>query len=127
MYTWRVTPEIKKSTIERAFWTKDEDELMHELVWRWCEFLVYTETDEPPVLEAGVDMFDCGYKSEMQSTEDGCWEEYDYDECSEETTEWLQNFFEEGNSSYDLEDHGWTNDRSELIIECDLIIEKVEE
>lgn len=128
MYTWRVTPDYKKSTIERAYWTKDDNTFMHEIGWRWSEFLVYTETDEPPKLEPGVDMFDCEYETEMQMTDDGCWEDYDYDDCDEETEEWLRNFFEEeGGAPYELEEQGWSNDRTEMIIDCEMTIERVEE
>lgn len=127
MYTWKVTPDWKKSTIERAYWSKDGQRFMHEIGWRWGEFLVFTETDEPPKLEPGVNLFNCGYETEMQMTDDGCWEDYDFDDCDEETEEWLTNFFEEGNSPYELEEHGWANDDSEMIIDCEMTIEKVEE
>lgn len=127
MYTWRVTPDYKKSTIERAYWTKGENTFMYETGWRWSEFLVFTETDEPPKLEPGIDMFDCEYETEMQMTDDGCWDDYDYDDCDEETEEWLRNFFDEGGAAYELEEHGWSNDRTEMIIDCEMTIERVEE
>ena len=127
MYTWRVTPDYKKSTIERAYWTKDDNTFMYETGWRWSEFLVFTETDEPPKLEPGVDMFNCEYETEMQMTDDGCWDDYDYDGCDEETEEWLRNFFDEGGAPYELEEHGWQNNDTEMIIDCEMTIEKVEE
>lgn len=126
MATWRVKPEWKKSIIERSYMIKDGNRLMIETGWRWGEFEVITEDDTPPVLEPGVDMFDCGYDCEMIETNDGCWEEYDYDDCDDETREWLEEFLED-NSWLDLEEHGWSNDDCEMIIDCDMIIEKVEE
>ena len=84
MATWSVKPEWKKSVIERQYLTKGDNQLMVETGWRWGEFHVYTEDDTPPELEAGVDLFDCGYEVEMIETNDGCWTDYDYDECDDE-------------------------------------------
>jgi hypothetical protein len=127
MATWSVKPEWKKSIIDRQYLTKGDNELMVETGWRWGEFHVYTEDDTPPVLEAGVDIFDCGYESELIETDDGCWTDQDFDGCDDETQEWLENFFDEGGSWLDLEEHGWTIGRGEMIIDCDMLIEKVEE
>lgn len=126
MATWKVEPTWKKSVIERNYIYKDENTLVAETGWRWGEFLVYTDDDNPPSIESGVDIYDCGYESEMVETFDGCWEDYDYDECDDETREWLENFFDEGNSWLDLEcDHGWVPDRCEMIIDCDLKITRI--
>jgi hypothetical protein len=127
MATWSVKPEWKKSILERNYLTKDKNRLMIETTWRWGEFTVETEDDNPPDIEEGVDIYDCGYESELVETEDGCGEEHDMDECDEETTAWLEEFFEEGNSWLDLEEHGWSQDECEMIIDCDLDITKVEE
>ena len=76
-------------------------------------------------LEAGVDIYNCGYDSELVETSDGCWDDYDYDGCSEETREWLEEYFEE-NSIFDLEEEGWYNSETEMIIDCDMEIEMIE-
>lgn len=125
MATWSVKPTWKKSIIERQHMTKDGNEIVIETGWRWGEFLVYTDDDNPPDIEAGVDIYNCEYETELVETTDGCWEDYDYDECDDETREWLEEFFEEGNSYFDLEEHGWMFDDCEMIIECDLEITKV--
>lgn len=127
MADWNVQPSWKKSVIERNYMRKGDDTIMVETGWRWGEFIVTTEDDNPPKIEAGVDMFNCGYDSEMVETFDGCWEEIEYDDCSDETREWLEEFFEEGNSYYDLEEHGWYFDDTEMIIDCDLKITKINE
>lgn len=127
MATWSVKPEWKKSIIERQYMRKDDNVLMVETGWRWGEFHVYTDDDNPPDIEAGVDIYNCDYETELVETNDGCWEEHDMDECDEQTREWLEEFFDEGNSYYDLEEHGWVYDDCEMIIDCDLIIEKVED
>ena len=124
MATWSVKPEWKKSIIERNYFTKDGNRVMIETGWRWGEFLVYTEDDNPPDIEAGVDIYNCDYDTELVETEDGCWEEHDMDECDDETREWLEEFLEE-NSVFDLEEHGWYNGDTEMIINCDMTIEKV--
>lgn len=126
MVTWSVTPQWKKSIIERQEWTKDGNTFIFELGWRWGEFHVYTEDDTPPELEAGVSILDCGYESELVETSDGCWDDYDYSDCDDETREWLEEFLEE-NSVFELEEHGWVMSECEFIIDCDLNIEKVEE
>ena len=126
MATWSVKPLWKKSVIERQEMIKDGNTFIIETGWRWGEFHVYTEDDNPPELLPGVDIFDCGYDSELVETNDGCWDEYDFDECDEETVEWLQNFFDEGNSVFDLEEHGWTCGDTEMIIDCEMDIEMIE-
>ena len=127
MATWSVKPEYKKSIIERNYLVKDGNTVMIETGWRSGEFTVETDDDNPPDIEAGVDIYDCGYESELVETTDGCWEEHDLDGCDEDTQEWLEEFFDEGNSWLDLEEHGWMHSECEMIIDCDLIIEKIEE
>jgi hypothetical protein len=126
MATWKVTPQWKKSIIERQEWMGPNNQRMIvETGWRWGSFEVYTDDDTPPVLESGVDMFACGYECEMIETNDGCWEEHDMDECDDATKEWLEEFLED-NSVFDLEEHGWTPTECEMIIDCEMDIEKVD-
>jgi hypothetical protein len=127
MATWSVKPAYKKSIIERNYLSKDGNTVVIETGWRSGEFTVKTEDDNPPDIEEGVNIYDCGYESELVETNDGCWEEHDYDDCDEEAQEWLEEFFDEGNSWLDLEEHGWIQNDCEMIIDCELIIEKVEE
>jgi len=127
MAVWSIKPEWKKSIIERQHLTKGDNTLVIETGWRWGEFQIVTEDDNPPVLEEGVDLFDCGYDCEMIYTDDGCWEDHDYGDCDDETSEWLENFFDEGGSWLDLEEHGWTIDDCKMSIDCNILIEKVEE
>lgn len=127
MATWKVEPTFKKSVIERNYMRKGDNVVMVETGWRWGEFLVFTDDDEPPKLEAGVDIYNCDYETELVETTDGCWEDHDFDDCDEETQTWLEEFFEEGNSWLDLEEHGWSQDECEMIIDCELEITKVED
>jgi hypothetical protein len=125
MATWSVKPTWKKSILERNYLSKGDNTIMIETGWRWGEFTVETDDDNPPNIEAGVNIYDCGYESELVETNDGCWEEHDFDDCDEETQEWLEEFFDEGNSWLDLEEHGWSQDECEMIIDCDLEITRI--
>lgn len=121
MANWIVKPKFKKSITERVFWEKDGNVFIEETGWRWGEFLVTTEDDQPPVLEEGVDIFSCGYDAEMVETQDGCWSDQNTDDCDDETTEWLEEFMED-HSAYELEEHGWTQTDSEMILDGELEI-----
>ena len=123
MAEWKVTPQWKKSIIERNYYHKDGKTITAETGWRGGEFIVYTDDDNPPDIESGVDMYDCEYETELVETFDGCWEEVTVDD--EELEEWLEEFLEE-NSYLDLEEEGWHMGDSEMIIDCDLIIERVD-
>ena len=116
----------KKSIIERNYLTKDGNTVCVETGWRWGEFLVFTDDDNPPEIEPGVDIFNCGYDTELVETEDGCWDDYDFDECDDEVREQLEAFLED-NSVFDLEEEGWYNSETEMIIDCDMTIERVDD
>ena len=118
MAVWSLKPTWKKSLIERMYYVKGDNKVMIETGWRWGEFTVTTDDDNEPNIEAGADLWDCGYDVEMVEMNDGCWEEHDTSECDEETTEWLETFFEE-NSWMDLEEHDWIQTEAECILDCD--------
>ena len=126
MTSWTVTPKWKKSVIEIQEWIKGDNTLFVETGWRGGSFTVYTEDDNPPNLEEGVDIYDCGYDTELIECWDGCWEEHDYDDCDDETREWLEEFLEE-NSVFDLEEHGWVSGDTKMLITCEMDIVKDEE
>jgi hypothetical protein len=125
MVEWSIKPSWKKSLHERNYYNKDDNTFMVETTWRWGEFTIMTEDDTPPNIEDGDDLY-CDYVCELVECSDGCDEDYDFDECDEETREWLEEFFEDGNSYLDLEEHGWTLIDTEMIISCDPEITKVE-
>lgn len=125
MATWKIEPTYKKSLRERNWFSKDDKTVIVETGWRWGEFTIETEDDTPPVLTEGVDLFDCGYEVEMQYCDDGCWEDYEYTNMSEEDIAEVEEFLEE-HSFLDLEELGWTPGDSEMIVDCEVSIEKVE-
>ncbi len=126
MALWKVTPNWKKSCIERQYFTKGDKTIVQEIGWRWGEFFIETEDDIPPELEEGVDIFSCDYELQDWSTDDGCWEEYEYTGFTEEEQEEMQEWLEE-NSAYELEEDGWTPVEGEMFIQCEMTIEKVED
>jgi hypothetical protein len=123
MAEWSVKPQWKKSIIERNYYHKDGKTITAETGWRGGEFTVYTDDDNPPDIEAGVDIYDCDYETELIETFDGCWEEVTVDD--EDLEEWLEEWLEE-HSYLDLEEAGWSQGDCEMIIDCDLIIERVD-
>ena len=60
MARWKITPEWKKSITEVQEWTKSGEPgyITYEIGWRWGEFIVETDGDNPPDIQEGVDMFD---------------------------------------------------------------------
>lgn len=122
-HSWKVTPTYKKSILERNVWVKGDQEIIQDVWWRWGEFFVSTETDQPPVIEAGDDLMSGDYVLEDWSTDDATSEDLTY-ECDEETEQQVQEFLDEGNSIYDLAEEGWEVSYSEMYIECDVTVEK---
>ena len=122
-HSWKITPTYKKSILERNVWVKGDQEIIQDVWWRWGEFFVSTETDQPPVIEAGDDLMSGDYVLEDWSTDDATSEDLTYD-CDEETEQQVQEFLDEGNSIYDLAEEGWEVSYSEMYIECDVTVEK---
>lgn len=128
MAMWKVEPTWKKSLSEIQYWTKDGKTIEYETGWRWGTFYYNTEGDEPPVIEDGTDLF-CVDDADLEdwSTDDGCWDDYTFHNMTEEEQEEIQNYFDEGNSVYDLEEQGWIMSDSEMIVSCDVEITKEED
>ena len=127
MATWKIEPTWKKSLVEVEHYHKDGKTVEYETGWRWGSFYCETEDDNPPNISEGDDLWDCGYDVELQETTDGCWAEYRFSEnISEEEREELESFFED-NSVYDLEELGWSQGDTQMFIQCEPEITKVEE
>lgn len=126
MATWTVTPTWKKSIRDVQWWVKDGNEICHTTTWRWGEFTIEVPDDQEPDLDpdGDFDIMDCGYTLLDFSTDDGVDEDIDMDECESEVEEEVQAFLDEGNSIYDLEELGWSVERSEMWIDCPVEIAK---
>lgn len=128
MALWKVEPTWKKSIIERSFWTKGHKTVINEIGWRWGSFTIETEGDDPPEIEADIDLFHANFTLVDFETSDGCWEENEYEGFGDEEEEELDERLSSGELSvYELEEEGWVNHESELFIQCDVEITKIEE
>ena len=59
------------------------------------------------------------------SSDDGCSCDHEYINMSEDESERMEVFLEE-NSVFDLQDQGWYSDDTELYLQCDVTIERIE-
>ncbi len=123
MAIWKVEPTNKKSVVERAYWTKDDKTIINEIGWRWGEFNIQTEGDDPPVINEDTNLFDSDFEVVDFSTDDGCWEENEFEgEWTDDEQEEMEERLGEEISVYDLENEGWVCETSELFITCDVEI-----
>ena len=128
MATWKVEPKWKKSVVERAFWVKDGKTIINEIGWRWGEFTIDTEGDDPPEIDEDTDLFAADFEVVDFSTTDGCWEENELEgDWSEEEQEEMEERLNGEISVYELEEEGWICHETELYITCEVEITKVEE
>lgn len=130
MTTWKIEPKVKKSVIETNVWYNEDSSKSITVTtgWRWGEFTVETESDDPPEIDEDTDLL-CSDDFEMVdfSTDDGCWEEHEFDgEWTDEEREEMEERLDGDISIYDLEDEGWYCDSSEMYIQCEVEITKVE-
>ena len=107
------------------YYYKEGKEITIETGWRWGEFTCETEDDTPPVIEEGVDLYSQGYDIEMQYCDDGCWTEYEFIGFTEEEEQAMNEWLEE-NSFFELEEEGWISGDTEMILNSDAEIEKIE-
>jgi len=127
MALWKIEPTWKKSLVEYTHYHKDGKEIIYELGWRGGSFTCETEDDNPPDINEGDDLWDCGYDVEMIETFDGCWDDLTFSEnISEEEREEIEAFLEE-NSVFDLEELGWMQGDGQMFIQCEPEITKIEE
>ena len=126
MALWKIEPTWKKSVVEIMSFHKEGKTIIVETGWRWGEFRCETEDDNPPIIEEGTDLYDCGYTVELEYCDDGCWEEYEFigftEEEEDEIREWLDD-----NSFLDLEEDGWVSGNTEMILNCEPEITRIEE
>lgn len=119
MFTWALSPQYKKSAVEKMFFYKDGNCITIEQGFRWATFTV--ESVERPLsddelknehgYELGcIDNDECW---EMQDMIDGCWLDIsaDDDVPAEELEKFEAAWEEDGYSG--VEDLGWSNDDTE--------------
>lgn len=119
MATWSLSPQYKKSAIEKMFFYKDGNRITIEQGFRWSTFTV--ESDERPLTDAEL-VNEYGYELgcidndecwEMQDMTDGCWLDITADDdVPAEELEKFEAAWEEDSYS-GVEELGWSNDDTE--------------
>lgn len=134
MTWWKVSTAQKKSCEEREIWTKDGKTITRSTGFRWGTFSVETSDDNLPdgiteENEEGIDMYshsgDNIEQIELDSMDDGCWCDYDYDGIDEDEQAEIEEGIEEDYYEY-LEVNGWMNDETEAWLTGPLEITKIE-
>lgn len=120
MTTWNLSPQYKKSAVEKMFFYKDGMVISIEQGFRWANFTV--ESDERPLTDEELKNED-GYELgcidndeswEMSDMTDGCWLDIarENDKVTDEEFEKFEAAWEEDSYS-GVEDLGWSNDDTE--------------
>jgi hypothetical protein len=124
---YKVSPLNKKSVTEVEKWTKDGETLKHSIGWRWGTVIVQEKPDlseydpETETIDVYSD-WDC----ELDSCDDGCWEEWEYpDSWTEEDIEKFQEAWEEEWHEAPTS-MGWQEDDTELWFSGPLEITEIE-
>jgi hypothetical protein len=119
MTTWKLSPQYKKSAVERQFWYKDGKVIIREEGYRWGTFSV--ESDERPLTDEELKNED-GYELsciendecwELWDLTDGCWADTEAGrDCTEEDLEEFNTAWDE--DTYEaVEALGWMCDDTE--------------
>lgn len=119
MTTWNLSPQYKKSAVERMYWYKDGKTIVIEQGFRWANFKV--ESNEQPLTQyelVNEDGYELGCIDndeywEMWDMTDGCWLDIEKGrDCTDEDLEAFEEAWEE--DSYEgVEALGWSNDETE--------------
>jgi hypothetical protein len=122
MTIWKVANSHKKMCEEREIWTKDDKTIIRINGFRWGTFTVETNNGEPPEdidpeNPDGINMYDyfsdnADNGAELESMDDGCYLDYEFNGIDEEEQEELQAAMEDDHYEY-LEGNGWYNSETE--------------
>lgn len=129
MATWRISNYEKKNAIEIEYWSKDGKGFRHITGFRWGNFR-YEGEDRPEVdldNEYGFEPYGQDEEWELESLEDGCWAEFEFDEddWTDEEKQEIEDLWEE--DSYNaLEDIGCVNTETEIILRGPLLLENLD-
>jgi hypothetical protein len=122
MTIWKVANSHKKMCEEREIWTKDDKTIIRINGFRWGTFTVETNNGEPPEdidpeNPDGINMYDyfsdnADNGAELDSMDDGCYLDYEFNGIDEAEQEELQAAMEDDHYEY-LEGNGWYNSETE--------------
>ena len=127
---WTVSTTEKKNVFEHELWEKDDYVIRRVTGFRWGTVLIETEDDNPPVLDQtdgpgadGVDMYNTDYNWELDSLNDGWYEDFIWpDDMDEEERDRLLALWEE-DSYGGWEEEGWVQYETECWFHGPLEIE----
>jgi len=128
MATWTLSTKEKKNCVEREFWKHPDysSPIIRETGFRWGTFTC--ESDERPDIDLdnpdGLHVYDTDYDFELDSMQDGCWEDWTWpNDIPEEERERLEAIWDE--DSYDgWEGEGLINDDTEVVLYGPLELEE---
>jgi len=114
MTLWQVSTKQKKCVFEHELFQKDDWVIRRISGFRWGTILITTEDDNPPVFEQtdgpgadAVDMYNTDYDYELDSLDDGWYEDFIFpDDMSEEERERLEQLWEDDYYA-GWEEDGW--------------------
>jgi len=129
MTTWKLSPQYKKSAVEKAFFYKDGKVITMEQGFRWATFSVESDerplTDEELKNEHGYELGSIANDEswEMWEMIDGCWLEIEAgnDKTTSTDVEEFEEAWEE--DSYEaVEALGWSQDDTEYYYHGPLVL-----
>lgn len=130
MAQWKVSTRDKKSVEEHEIWEKDGRIIVRISGFRWGTWTVTTDDEDPPEFDRDendcVDMYDCGYDSELDMLDDGWYGEVRYpDDCDQEEIDRMNEMWdEEGYDAWEAE--GWTQTETECWAWGEFDVEKID-
>lgn len=134
MINWKISTLEKKSIVETEYFLKDGDDngVSHETGWRWGYVIVETpdDIDLRNLIDTqnsnGLSVYDMEYAVVDHSFDDGCWEDWDYDDLDSETIEAIEAAYEE-DWNEGVENLGWRHDETIVMFNGPLEIIKEDE
>lgn len=124
---WKVSPQYKKSVTEVERWSKNGEELVHRIGWRWATITVEEAPDlsdyDPETDE--IEVYD-EWSASLDSCDDGVWEDWEY------PASWTSEDIEKFQELWDEEWHeaplslGWQEEDTQLWFTGPLEIEEIE-
>jgi hypothetical protein len=127
MATWKIEPTLKKAITEVQIWSLGDKTIEYSLGWRTGSFIYTTEGDTPPDIKNGSNLFfvDDAELGDWE-TSDGCWDDYQFSGMTPAEAKELEEFFAEGGNIFDLEEDGWYNNDTDMFLNCEPTIEKLD-
>lgn len=140
MANWKVSTYYKKCCEEHEYYSKDGKNIVRKTGFRWSSFYVETDDSNPPEFEFtqvpggdsktdSINMYDCCtnniVNSELESMDDGCWEDFDFPEDMDEDEQdaLLERFSESGVYEVLEEEEGWNQNECEAWVWGPILIE----